>query len=191
MRGACGPSAKRVPCRAQWKGKQPADSEFLKQESLSRTSCLLMGHAPLRPHDYLQYFFGGRMPLILCLSEPASMAQQPRGRDGTQRYKPRAPVAESPGSGPGGFCVHYALERGAAKDACFLADAGLVRTWIGSKPGSKEKGEQQEGLCHGTRADGSSIAAARRRSLGPEHTRSSFGAVSLAPGLSHRVSVRL
>ena len=75
-----------------------------------------------------------------------------------------------------------------AKDACFLADAGLVRTWIGSKPGSKEEGEQQAGPRHGTGADGSGIFAAKRRSLGPEHTRSSFGAVSLAPGLSHRVS---
>ena len=56
------------------------------------------------------------------------------------------------------------------KDACFLADAGLVRTWIGSKPGSKEKGQQQEGLRDGTGADGGSITAAKRRSLGPEHT---------------------
>ena len=49
---------------------------------------------------------GGWMKLILCLPEPASMAQQPRGRDGTQRYQPRAPAAEPPGSGQAALCVH-------------------------------------------------------------------------------------
>lgn len=37
-----------------------------------------------------------------------------------------------------------------------------VRTWIGSKPGSEEEREQQNGLRHGTGADGSSIIAAGR-----------------------------
>ena len=45
-----------------------------------------------------------------------------------------------------------------------MADAGLVRTWIGSKPGPKEKGEQQRGLRLGTGADGSSVIAAKRGS---------------------------
>ena len=73
--------------------------------------------------------------------------------------------------------------------ACLLADAGLVRTWIGSKPGPKEKGKQQRSLLHGTGPDGSSVIAAKRRSSRAEHAWSSFGAVSLAPGFSHRVPV--
>ena len=70
-----------------------------------------------------------------------------------------------------------------------MADAGLVRTWIGSKPGPKEKGEQQRGLRLGTGADGSSVIAAKRGSEWAEHAWSSFGAVSLAPGFSDRVPV--
>lgn len=37
-----------------------------------------------------------------------------------------------------------------------------VRTWIGSKPGSKEEREQQKCLRHGTGTDGSSLIAAGR-----------------------------